>query len=95
MASQMARAAGDFGTPRICERQAMFAQAYKTSVSRMFVSLGLADDIVDAIVDEQGYYTPHALSCLDKKSVEQLVNAINKPGGLKGGTRNPGLNVPL
>ncbi len=51
-ASQLARAAGDFGTPRNCEGQAMFAQAYRTLVSRMFISLGLADDIVDAIVDE-------------------------------------------
>ncbi len=54
LASQMARAAGDFETHRNCERQAMFAQAYKTSVYRIFISLGLANDIVDAIVDEQG-----------------------------------------
>ncbi len=54
----------------------MFAQVYKTLVSRMIVSLGLTNDIVDAIVDEQGYNTPHALICLDKKGIKQLVNAI-------------------
>ncbi len=61
----------------------------------MFISLGLADDIVDAIVDEQGYNTPHALSCLDKKGAKQLVNMICKPGRMKGGTRNPGIDAPL
>ncbi len=73
----------------------MFAQAYRTLVSRMSISLGLADDIVDAIIDEQGYNTPHALSRLDKKDVEQLLNAILKPGRMKGGTWNPRINVPL
>ncbi len=95
LASQMARAAGDFGTPKNCECQAMFAQAFKTLVSRMFVSLGLADDIIDATVDEQGYDTPHAFSCLDKKGIKQLMNTICKPGGMKGGTWNPVINVPL
>ncbi len=94
-ASQMARAAGDFGTPRNHERQAMFVQAYKTLVSRMFVSLGLADDIINAIVDKQGYNTPHALSRLDKKGIEQLMNVIRKPGGMKDGTRNLRISVPL
>ncbi len=62
----------------------MFAQAHRTLVSRMFISLGLANDIVDAIVDERGYNTPYVLSSLDKKCIEQLVNAICKPGGMKG-----------
>ncbi len=61
----------------------------------MFLSFGLADNIVNAIVDKQGYNTPHALSRLDKKGVEQLVTAICKPGRMKGGTWNPGINVPL
>ncbi len=61
----------------------------------MFLSLGLSDEIVDVIVDEQGYNTPHAHNCLDKKGVEQLVSAIHKPGGMKDGTCNPGINVPL
>ncbi len=61
----------------------------------MFLSLGLADDIIDAIVDELGYSAPHALSHLDKKGVEQLMNAIRKPGKMKGGTWNTGINVPL
>ncbi len=73
----------------------MFAQAYRVSVSRMFPSLGLADDIVDAIVDEQDYNTPHALSRLDKKGIRQLMNAICKPGRMKGGTRNLRINAPL
>ena len=94
-ASESARAAGDFGTPRNRERQANFAKASRISVSRMFISLGLSDEIVDAIVDEQGYNTAQALSRLDKKGVEQLVAAIRKPGGMKDGTRNPGINVPL
>ncbi len=76
LASQVARATGDFGMPQNWECQAMFAQAYRTLVSRMFMSLVLANDIVDAIVDEQGCNTPHALSHLDKKGVKQLVNAI-------------------
>ncbi len=71
LASHMARAVGDFGTSQNCKCQAMFAQAYRTLVSRMFLSLGLAHDIVDAIVDEQGYNTPHALSRLDKKGIKQ------------------------
>ncbi len=70
---------GDFGTPRNLKCQAVHAQEYRTLVSRMFISLGLADDIVDAIVDEQGYDTPHALSHLDERGVEQLVTAIRKP----------------
>ncbi len=73
----------------------MFAQAHRTLVSRMFISLGLANEIVDAFVDEQGYNTPHALSHLDKKSVEQLMNAIRIPGRMKGGFQNPRINVPL
>ncbi len=36
-----------------------------------------------------------ALSCLDKKNIDQLVSAIQKPGGMKGGTWNPIINVPL
>ncbi len=94
-ASKLARSAGDFGTPQNMERQAHFAAAYRLSVSRIFLSLGLSDKIVDAIVDEQGYNTPHALNRLDKKGVEQLVSVIRKPGGMKDGTRNPGINVPL
>ncbi len=73
----------------------MYAQAYRTSVTRIFLSLGLDNDIVDAIVDEQSYNTPHALSHLDKKGVKQLVTAICKPGKTKGGTCNPGINVLL
>ncbi len=38
----------------------------------MFVSLGVDNKIIDAIVDEQGYNTPHALSCLDKKGLSSL-----------------------
>ncbi len=53
---------------------------HRTVVARMFISLGLADDIVDTIMDKQGYNTPHALSCLDKMGVEMLVSAICKPG---------------
>ncbi len=94
-ASESARLAGDFGTPRNRERQAHFATAYRLSVSRMFLSLGLSDEIVDAIVDEQGYNTPHALNRVDKKGVKQLISAICKPGGMKDGTRNLGINVPL
>ncbi len=69
--------------------------AYRTLVARMFISVGLNDNIIDTIVDEQGYNTPHALSCLDKKSVDQLVSAIHKSGGMKDGTHNPGINVPV
>ncbi len=95
LASAKARAAGDFGTPQMQEHQAMFVVAYWTSVARMFISLGLNDKIVDSIVDEQGINTPHALSHLDQKGVEQLVSAIHKPDGIKDGTCNPGINVPL
>ncbi len=69
-ASKSARFAGDFGTPRKRECQAQFAAAYRLSVSRMFLSLGLSDEIVNAIVDEQGYNTPHALTLINKKGVE-------------------------
>ncbi len=94
-ASESARAAGDFDTPRNRLRLADYAVASRLSVSRMFTHLGLSDEIVDAIVDEQGYNNPYALSRLDKKGVEQLVTAIRKPGGMKEGARNPGINVPL
>ncbi len=73
----------------------MFAIAYQTLVARMFLALGLKNEIVDAIIDEQVYNTSHALSCLDWKCVEQLVSAICKPCGMKDGTCNPGMNVPL
>ncbi len=61
----------------------------------MFISLGLANDIVDAIVDEQVYNTPNAFSCLDKKGIKQLVNVIRKADRMKGGNWNPGIDVPL
>ncbi len=61
----------------------------------MFLSLGLSKEIVDAIVDEQGFNTPQALNRLDEKGVKQLVSAICKPGGMKDGTCNLGINVPL
>ncbi len=61
----------------------------------MFISLGLNDNIVDAIVDEQGYNTSHTLSCLGKKGVEQLVSSICKPAGMEDETHNPGINVSL
>ncbi len=95
LASKMARLAGDFAT--LCNRecQAMYAAAYRTLVSRMFISLGLSNEIVNAIIDEQGYNTPHAQNCLDKKGFKQLVLAICKPGGMKDGTCNPGINVSL
>ncbi len=54
LANHSARSAGNFGTPQNHKCQAMFAQAYRTLVSSMFISLDLANDIVDAIVDEQG-----------------------------------------
>ncbi len=95
LASEMTRATGNFGTPQTQENQEAYAQAYRSSVSRMFISLGLADDIVDAIVDKQGYNTPYALSCLDKKGVKQLVTAMFKPGRMKGGTQKLRINVPL
>ncbi len=94
-ASESARLAGDFGTPRNRERQAHFATAYRLSVSRMFLSLGLSDEIVDVIMDEQGYNTPHALNRLDKKGVEQLLSVICKQGGMKDITCNLGNNIPL
>ncbi len=65
---------------------------HRTVVARMLISLGLADDIVDTIMDKQGYNTPHALSCLDKKGVEMLASAICKPDEIKSGTQNP---VPI
>ncbi len=94
-ASKLARAAGDFGAPQNRERQAHYAAACKLLVTRMFLSLGLSDEIVDAIMDEQGYNTPHALNCFDKKGEEQLISVILKPGGMKDGTHNLGINVPL
>ncbi len=94
-ASKTARAARDFGTPQNRELQAMYAATYRTLVSMMFLSLGLSNQIVNAIVDEQCYNTPQALNCLDKKGVKQFVLVIGKPGGMKDGTCNLGINVPL
>ncbi len=57
LASVRARAAGDFDTQCMQERQDIIAIANKTSVARMFFSMGL-NKIVDAIVDELGYNNP-------------------------------------
>ncbi len=57
-ASLRARAAGDFGTQCMQEHQVIFVVANSTLVTRMFISLGLNNEIVDAIVDEHGYNTP-------------------------------------
>ncbi len=68
-ASNWARSVGDFGTQQNRECQAHYAAAYRLSVSKMFLSLDLSDKIVNAVVDEQGYNTPHALNRLDKKGL--------------------------
>ncbi len=64
-------------------------------MARMFISLGVASEIVDIIVDEQGYIKYQALSHLDRKGGDELVSAISKPSRMKGGTRNPKINVPF
>ncbi len=74
---------------QVCEQDTLYAAAFRTSVTRMFISLDVANKIVDAVMDEQGYDTPHALSCLDKRGIEQLDSSIQKPGGLKNVTWNP------
>ncbi len=51
----------------------MYLAVHWTALARMLVSVGLANDIVNAIVDKQGYNTPHALSHLHKKDIEMLV----------------------
>ncbi len=61
----------------------------------MFLTLGLANEIVDAIVDEQGYNNPQALRCLDRNGVENIMSAIHKPRGLNSGTLNPSVNVTV
>ncbi len=73
----------------------MYAAAYQTAVARTFISLGMADKIVNVIVDKQDYYTPHTCARPDKKGVELLVHAICKPRGIMSGTQYPGINVPL
>ncbi len=71
--SQMACSIGDFATPWMMEHQAMYAAVHRTAITRIFISLGLANNIVDAIVDKQDYHTLQALSCLDKEGIEMLV----------------------
>ncbi len=72
LASAKARATGDYDTPCTQEHQAMFVIASWTLVARMFISLGLNDKIVNAIVDEQGYNTSHALSHWTKTLLSSL-----------------------
>ncbi len=81
--SQRARSTGDFATLWALERQAMFVAAHRTAFAKMFISLGIANDIVDANVDKQGYNTAHALSCFDNKGIEMLVTVTCKPHGIK------------
>ncbi len=56
---------------------------------------GIEQQIVDTIIDEQGYNSPHALSHLDQKGIMQLVSAIHKPGGMKEGTHKLDTIFPL
>ncbi len=58
-ASRKAHSTGDFATPLALEYQAMYMAAHRTAVTRMFISLDLADDIVDAIMDKQGFNFQH------------------------------------
>ncbi len=94
-ASQKAHSTGDFAIPWENECQAIYAAVHRTAVARISLSLGLADDIVDAIVNEQSYDIPHALSCLGKKGIEMLMSVIHKPGGMKSGTQNPVISDKL
>ncbi len=71
--------AGDFGTPRACRHDALYTAAFRTSIARMFISLGVVDATVDTIMVEQGYNDPLALSHLDKKDIEQLITTLRKP----------------
>ncbi len=89
------RAAGDFGTQFMQERQDIIAITNQTLVARMFISLGLNDKIVNATVDEQGYNISQPLSCLDQTCIEELVSANCKTGGMKDGTSNLGINFPF
>ncbi len=73
----MDHTAGDFGNPLMLEHCAMFEAAYRTAIFRVFISLGLANKIIDAIVNEQGYSTPLKFSCLGKKVIKMLVSAIH------------------
>ncbi len=65
--NQRARMARNFATPQMLAHHSMHAAAYRTAVARMFISVGLADKIVDAIMDEQGHNTPHALQSLGQE----------------------------
>ncbi len=72
LASAKARATGDFCTPRTQEHMAMFAVAYRTLVTRMFISLGLNNKIINAVVKEQGYNTTKASNNLSLTSANLL-----------------------
>ncbi len=65
------------------------------NLSIMFTKLGVPQSVVHAIVHEQQYDDPGALSCLMAKKVEQLVATICRPGGMKDGEKDPRVNVPL
>ncbi len=75
-----ARAKGDLVVPRTQEHRELFAVVNMTVIAKMFLTMCIANNIIDAIMDEQGYYNPQALSHLDKKWVKQLVSAIHMPG---------------
>ncbi len=51
-ASEKARFTGDLASLRVLESRGLFATANRTSVARMFLELGLANKIVNAIVDK-------------------------------------------
>ncbi len=59
-----------------CNRYYLECQHQKMNTASkllMFLWLEIANKIVNTIVDEQGYNTPEAMSCLDQKEVDQRV----------------------
>ncbi len=65
-AGQNACSAEKFATSWILERQTIYVAVHRTVIARMFISLGLADDIVNVIVGKQGYNTLPSFNHLNK-----------------------------
>ncbi len=86
---------GDLATLQTQEQRALIGAANRAVIVRMFLSLGLATKIVNAIVNKQGYNDPQVHSHLDKKGVENLVSSNHKSSGMKNVTQNLGVNVLL
>jgi len=82
------------GSQRPSKRESRTSR-FESDMISMFKRMDIPEPVIKAIMEDQGYGDPMDLCRLDRKGVDQLVEAIRRPGGMKGASKNPGVNVPL